>query len=106
MTRHLTWVCAICGETNECTDAACQCQLDAEDSTKAIHSEYIDGDLSYLEAVSRLQAIGEDEAERVVDEWADGRAIGECDACGKKRPLSRCWTTTGLETYACDVCRG
>jgi hypothetical protein len=47
--------------------------LDAEDSTKAIHSEYIDGDLSYLEAVSRLQAIGEDEAERVVDEWAEGK---------------------------------
>jgi hypothetical protein len=30
-TRHLTWVCEVCGERCECTDAACECQLRAED---------------------------------------------------------------------------
>jgi len=31
--------------------------------------------------------------------------FGECDCCGQKRPLSRCWPM-GIETYACDECRG
>lgn len=28
----------------------------------------------------------------------------ECDCCGEKRPLTRCWPM-GIETYACDECR-
>jgi hypothetical protein len=31
---------------------------------------------------------------------------GECDCCARQRVLTRCWTTTGLETFACDECRG
>lgn len=37
------------------------------------------------------------------DEQDDQR--GECDCCGKRRLLSRCWPS-GIETYACDECRG
>jgi hypothetical protein len=32
-------------------------------------------------------------------EWA------HCDCCEKYRPLSLCWAH-GLETWACDECRG
>jgi hypothetical protein len=35
MTRHLTWTCPDCGEICECTDAACECQLEAEDRESA-----------------------------------------------------------------------
>ena len=30
----------------------------------------------------------------------------ECDCCSKLRPLTRTWTSCGIETFACDVCRG
>jgi hypothetical protein len=30
----------------------------------------------------------------------------ECDCCGKVRELTRCWTSCGIETFACDECRG
>ena len=30
---------------------------------------------------------------------------GDCDCCGKFRTLIQCWTTTGLETWACAECR-
>jgi hypothetical protein len=31
----------------------------------------------------------------------------ECDCCGKRnRTLTQCWTTCGLETWACPACRG
>lgn len=32
--------------------------------------------------------------------------FGNCDCCGKKRPLSRCWAPGDVETFACDECRG
>ncbi len=35
-----------------------------------------------------------------------GLPLTECDCCGKARVLSRCWTTDGIETFACDECRG
>ncbi len=43
--------------------------------------------------------------------WWNGDAVmdtdptGECDCCGRMRPLSRCWAGA-LETWACDECRG
>lgn len=43
------------------------------------------------------------------DRWyghdSDGDLWGDCDCCGKNRPLSRCWAS-GIETFACDECRG
>jgi hypothetical protein len=31
----------------------------------------------------------------------------DCDVCGKpSRDVEQCWTTTGLETWACPACRG
>lgn len=30
--------------------------------------------------------------------------FGECDVCGERRQLSRCWPM-GVETHACDECR-
>jgi hypothetical protein len=78
MTRHLTWTCPDCGEICECTDAACQCQLDAEDrenedTIEAIFGDFINGAATRQNAIDRLDWIGEDEAERVVDEWAEGK---------------------------------
>lgn len=29
----------------------------------------------------------------------------ECDCCGNRGELSRCWVS-GIETFACEVCRG
>jgi hypothetical protein len=29
----------------------------------------------------------------------------QCDCCGKMRPLTKCWAH-GIETWACDECRG
>jgi hypothetical protein len=45
------------------------------------------------------------------DEWkttnpADFADDGECDCCARKRPLTQCFTSCGLETWACDECRG
>lgn len=34
----------------------------------------------------------------------DGDPVGECDCCGKVRPLSRC-LPFGIETWACEECR-
>ena len=31
---------------------------------------------------------------------------GECDCCSQFRPLTQCWTSCGLETWACDACQG
>jgi hypothetical protein len=33
----------------------------------------------------------------------------QCDCCARMVPrdeISRCWTTDGIETFACDDCRG
>jgi hypothetical protein len=33
----------------------------------------------------------------------------DCDCCGRMTPsryIEQCWTTTGLETWACPACRG
>lgn len=35
----------------------------------------------------------------------DDGTMGDCDCCSKYRPLSRCWAY-GIETWACDECRG
>jgi hypothetical protein len=35
-----------------------------------------------------------------------GEPVAECDCCGKMRPLARCWAPVGVETWACDECRG
>ena len=50
---------------------------------------------------------------RTYDDWKtdsgyedDDRPIGECDCCGKQRPLSRCWYLGYMETFACDECQG
>ena len=34
-----------------------------------------------------------------------GDPVGQCDCCGKMRPLSQCWAF-GIETWACEECRG
>jgi hypothetical protein len=49
----------------------------------------------------------DDGAERPdYDEEAEAAAaLNQCDCCGKLRVLSRCWAF-GIETYACDECRG
>ena len=31
---------------------------------------------------------------------------GHCDLCEKHAFLTHCWTSTGLETYACKECCG
>jgi len=35
----------------------------------------------------------------------EGKGCRECDCCGHVKPLSRCWAS-GVETFACDKCRG
>jgi hypothetical protein len=33
----------------------------------------------------------------------------QCDCCARMVPrdeISRCWTSCGIETFACDDCRG
>lgn len=35
----------------------------------------------------------------------DAEVIAECDCCGQMRALERCWAY-GIETFACDECRG
>jgi hypothetical protein len=35
----------------------------------------------------------------------DSDIYGCCDCCDKQRPLSRCWTSDGIETFACEECR-
>jgi hypothetical protein len=44
------------------------------------------------------------------DDWKtaspdDDEPTGECDCCGKRRLLTRCWARA-IETHACDECRG
>jgi len=42
---------------------------------------------------------------RVILCWP--KQLADCDCCGRPRAdLRQCWTTTGLETWACAVCRG
>lgn len=45
---------------------------------------------------------------RTYDDWklASPDDERECDCCGKRRELTRCWTSCGIETYACAKCRG
>ena len=31
--------------------------------------------------------------------------MSECDCCGEYAETTRCWVT-GIETFACDKCRG
>ena len=40
-------------------------------------------------------------------EECDGKGCIDtcCDCCGKRREVSKCWVS-GLETFACDECRG
>ncbi len=38
------------------------------------------------------------------DQPCDG-PFGQCDCCNEQRPLSQCWAS-GVETWACDECRG
>lgn len=40
------------------------------------------------------------------DDGEEADVIADCECCGKKRSLSRCWTTDGIETFSCDECRG
>jgi hypothetical protein len=41
------------------------------------------------------------------DTGGDGADVyADCDCCGKRRPVSRCWAPGGLETWACDECQG
>ncbi len=35
----------------------------------------------------------------------DERVRGYCDCCDEYRALERCWPQ-GIETFACDECRG
>ncbi len=44
-------------------------------------------------------------------EWArdaldkcEGDGCAECDCCGQRRLLTKCWPM-GIETYACNECR-
>jgi hypothetical protein len=30
----------------------------------------------------------------------------QCDCCGQLKLVERCWTSTGIETFACSDCRG
>lgn len=30
----------------------------------------------------------------------------QCDCCGRMAWVSRCWAAGGVETFACDDCRG
>jgi hypothetical protein len=41
------------------------------EAVKAIHDAFVNGPLSIADAIMALKGIGEEEAERVVDEWAD-----------------------------------
>jgi hypothetical protein len=45
--------------------------------------------------------------ERVLPvERYEGTGLGECDCCGgKDRELTRCFTSCGIETFACEECR-
>ena len=42
----------------------------------------------------------------VTDEDDTRDATAECDCCGEQRPVSRAWTSCGMEAFACDECRG
>jgi hypothetical protein len=41
------------------------------EAVAAIHDAFVHGQMTIAEAIQALEDIGEDEAERVVDEWAD-----------------------------------
>jgi hypothetical protein len=43
----------------------------AQEAVVAIHDAFVHGQMTIAEAIQALEDIGEDEAERVVDEWAD-----------------------------------
>lgn len=73
MSRHLTWVCEFCGERNECTDDACECQLLAED-WEAEHRRLI------LERIESLSP-----AERRERGWAMHRERGRLHAKIERR---------------------
>lgn len=32
--------------------------------------------------------------------------LPQCDCCGQRAPLTRCWYAGAIETWACDKCRG
>lgn len=40
------------------------------------------------------------------DTVLDDEECFECDCCSRLRPLTRTWTSCGIETFACDACRG
>jgi hypothetical protein len=44
-----------------------------------------------------------------VEAGRDEHRTYDCDCCGALTPIcliQRCWTTTGIETFACPACRG
>lgn len=49
------------------------------EAVKAIHDAFVHGQMKHHEAIEALLAIGEDEAERVVDEWADSAEADQHD---------------------------
>lgn len=44
------------------------------DTIQTIYTEFACGELAYIDAIERVQSLGESpkEAERIVSEWADG----------------------------------
>jgi hypothetical protein len=65
------------------------------------------------EMVAALEADGEKLRQLTGDdhgpfwpvEHTESPIIAECDCCGAKRALTRCWLGD-METFACDECRG
>jgi hypothetical protein len=58
------------------------------------------------EISATFSVVKADECEGEISEVVDEvHALADCDCCGKEAPLSRCFSY-GLETFACDACRG
>ena len=51
------------------------------EALQAIHDAFVGGSLKFLDAVVAVESLGEEEAERVVDEWADAAQAGDERGC-------------------------
>ena len=56
--------------------------------------------------IAEREAQDEDDQERHEQTTTTSKPRGTCDVCERQHvPISRCWAT-GIETFACDECRG
>jgi hypothetical protein len=83
-------------------------RLARRDDDQPIDAERIERDMvAALEADGEKlrQLTGDDHGPFWPVEHTESPIIAECDCCGAKHALTRCWLGD-RETFACDECRG